>query len=91
MRDSPREQDLQQVADACLAWLAADVDELERFMALAGYSPQSLRASLGSEALATGLLEYFVRNEPLLLAMSANANLPVDWIMRVWHRYNPET
>lgn len=80
--------ELDQIADACLTWLAGDVAELERFMALAGYTPQTLRGAVGSEGLAHGLIDYFGRNEPLLLAMCANTGLDVNRVMRLWNRLN---
>lgn len=80
--------ELAAVSNACLTWLASDVAELERFMALAGYSPQSLRAAVGSEGLAQGLVDYFARNEPLLLAMCANTGMEVSRVMRLWTRFN---
>ncbi|MCD7061176.1 DUF3572 family protein [Pelagibacterium xiamenense] len=88
-----REQatEISEIADACLTWLAADVTELERFMSLAGYSPQSLRDAVGTVGLEHGLVDYFARNEPLLLAMCANANMPVERVMRAWHRLNPQS
>ncbi|AEQ51629.1 DUF3572 family protein [Pelagibacterium halotolerans] len=91
MRDRVDTQELLAVGDACLSWLAADVNELERFMALAGYSPQRLRESVGTRALAEGLVDYFGRHEALLLAMCANAGLDVNRVMRLWHGLNPQS
>lgn len=88
MRDRVDTQELLSVGEACLNWLAADVTELERFMSLAGYTPQRLRESVGTRRLAEGLVDYFGRNEPLLLALCANANLDVSRVMRLWHGLN---
>lgn len=90
MGESPETSELLSIGGYCLDWLASDVAELERFMALAGYSPQALRQSVGTESLAAGLVDYFGRNEPLLLAMCANANIEVNRVMRVWHRLNAQ-
>lgn len=79
------------VGDACLSWLAADVEELERFMALAGYSPQRLRESVGTRALAEGLVDHFGRNEAQLLAMCANSGIEVSRVMRLWHGLNAQS
>lgn len=89
MGDRVDTAELLAVGDACLNWLAADPGELERFMALAGYSPQRLRESVGSRALAEGLVDYFGRHESLLLAMCANAGIEVSRVMRLWHSLNP--
>jgi len=83
--------ELLSVGEACLGWLAADVNELERFMALAGYSPQRLRESVGTRALAEGLIDYFGRNESLLLALCANAGMDTTRVMRLWHALNPQS
>lgn len=91
MGDRVDTAELLAVGDACLNWLAADVNELERFMALAGYSPQRLRDSVGSRALAEGLVDYFGRHESLLLAMCANAGIDVGRVMRLWHGLNPSS
>lgn len=91
MRESLNTDEMTSVGEACLGWLAADVEELERFMALAGYSPQRLRESVGTASLNEGLIDYFGRNESLLLAMCANANLNVDRVMRLWHGLNPQS
>ncbi|WP_196258533.1 DUF3572 family protein [Pelagibacterium limicola] len=80
--------ELAEISDACLTWLAGDVAELERFMSLAGYSPQTLRQALGTTGLAQGLIDHFGRNEPLLLAMCANTGLDVNRVMRLWNRLN---
>jgi hypothetical protein len=82
--DTPENSEKSVIAEHCLNWLVQDVEELERFMSLSGYSPQSLRAALG-------LIDYFGRNEPLLLAMCANANLGVERVMRQWHMINPQS
>ncbi|GGA51989.1 DUF3572 family protein [Pelagibacterium lentulum] len=88
MRDTIESAEISTVAEQCLSWLVSDVEELERFMLMAGYTPQTLREALGSSAFEAGLVDYFGRNEPLLLAMCANAGMPVERVMRVWHRMN---
>lgn len=91
MRESGENTELTMIGEACLGFLAEDPAELERFMSLAGYSPQALRNALGSDGLSTGLLDYFVRHEPLLLAMCANTGISTSRVMSIWHRLNPES
>lgn len=81
--------DVSALADACLGYLAEHPDELLAFMQQAGFDPQSLRAAIGSERLKTGLLDYFAANEPLLLALCANAGSTPEAFMRVWYKLNP--
>lgn len=77
------------LADACLGHLAENPEELLAFMQHAGLDPQSLRVSVGSPRLQRGLIDYFAANEPLLLALCANAGTTPDAFMRVWHKLNP--
>jgi hypothetical protein len=70
----------------CLDHLAEDPAQLAQFMAVAGYTPDALRAAVGSEELVHGLIDYVAENEPLLLAVCANNRLDPDRFMRVWGR-----
>jgi hypothetical protein len=51
-----------------LAWLAAEPDALDRFLAGSGVSGAELRGAAGSPDLAIALLDFLLANEPLLLA-----------------------
>ena len=82
------EHDISQLADACLGYLAENPEDLLGFMEQAGLDPQSLRASLGTQRLQHGLIDYFASNEPILLALCANAGMTPDSFMRIWHRLN---
>lgn len=77
------------LAQMCLGYLAEDPEQLAEFMGAAGYSPAGLRAAMGSNQLEHGLIDYFARNEPLLLALCANNELRPDDFMRVWAKLNP--
>ncbi|HEY0919417.1 DUF3572 family protein [Devosia sp.] len=77
------------LARMCLDLLAEDPGQLAEFMAVAGYTPQSLRAALGSTQLDHGLIDYFAGNEALLLALCANNRLKPEDFMRVWAALNP--
>lgn len=81
--------DVSALADACLGYLAEHPEELLSFMQQAGFDPQSLRASIGSSRLRTGLLDYFAANEPLLLALCANTGTTPEAFMRIWYKLNP--
>lgn len=72
----------------CLGHLAEDPAQLADFMAFSGYSPTGLRGALGSGPLHSGLVDYFVQNEALLLALCANNGLQPDDVMRVWAQHN---
>lgn len=81
---------LDQVADACLAYLIANPEELAGFMAAAGYTPQTLRPAIATNTFKRGLLDYFVTNEAALLAMCANANLDPAAVTRLWQNFNQQ-
>lgn len=85
----PSSPDLDQVAAACLGYLAENPDELLAFMQHAGLDPQSLRAAVGTKRLQAGLIDYFAANEPILLALCANAGVSPDSFMRLWYKLNP--
>jgi hypothetical protein len=80
--------DVSALADACLAYLAENPEELLAFMQHAGLGPDELRAAVGTTRLQHGLIDYFAANEPILLALCANAGVTPEEFMRVWHRLN---
>jgi hypothetical protein len=65
-----------------LAFLAADSERLERFVALSGLSPDNLRAAMAAPGFPAGVLDYFASDEPLLLAFAANRQIGPAEIMR---------
>ncbi len=77
------------LGDLCLHHLAENPDQLAEFMGVTGYSPDAIRSSVGTAGLARGLIDYFASNEPLLLALCANAGFRPDDFMRVWAKLNP--
>ena len=77
------------LADLCLGQLAESPDQLAEFMGFAGYDPTALRRAVGTTQLASGLIDYFAANEPLMLTLCANNSLKPEDFMRVWHRLNP--
>lgn len=80
---------LEELADLCMNHLAQDPEQLVDFMSIAGLSPDRLRAALGTKSFALGLLDYVVKNEPLLLAVSQSRSLKPETIMRIWAKHNP--
>ena len=89
--EMPLENQIEAIADACFAYLVQHPEDLQRFMTETGYTPESISGAVGSRGLAMGMIEFFVRSEPLLLAMSANAGWRPEQIVAAWHRLNPET
>lgn len=76
------------LADSCLSFLAEHPEELMAFMQVAGLDPEALRRSIGTPDLQHGLIDYFAANEPILLALCANAGITPEQFMQVWHQQN---
>ena len=55
------------MAIEALAWLAADENRLERFLALSGLGPQNLRKAAADPRFLTAILDYLASNEALLI------------------------
>jgi hypothetical protein len=62
-----------QLAIAALTFLAGETERLERFLALTGLGPQSLRAAAREPSFLLGVLDHVASDESLLLAF-ANEN-----------------
>jgi hypothetical protein len=88
-RLKPQRPELAELARMCLDHLVADPESLGRFMVEAGYDPGSLRGALGTPDFKAGLIDYFARNEPMMLAVSAANGIRPEDFMAVWHRLNP--
>ncbi len=88
IKKSFTDKKLHTYADTCLSYLVTDANILAQFMDFAGYNPDQLRNSVGSKAMAMALMEYFVKNEPALLAMCANSAIEVKDFMSFWQNQN---
>jgi signal transduction protein with GAF and PtsI domain len=87
-RPDPATAALASYADICLGYLAENPEELLAFMQHAGLDPAALRGAVGTSALQRGLVDYVASNEPILLALCANANIAPEAFMRVFHEIN---
>ena len=59
-----------------LSFLAGEPEALGRFLALTGIGPGMLRAAAGDPGFLTGVLDYFLSDEPLLVAYARHARIP---------------
>jgi len=79
--------DAETVALQALAFLAADDERLEQFLALTGMAPDQLRAGLsesaGRAAILGAVLDHLLGWEALLLDFAAEAGLPPESIPRL--------
>jgi hypothetical protein len=67
--------DSETIAIRALAFLASDLERLERFLALTGLSPDEVRASAGDTGFLSAVLEHTTSDETLLMTFAANAGL----------------
>lgn len=62
------------LAIAALGFLASDQERLERFLALSGLSPETLRAAAEAPGFFAGVLEYLLADESLFHVFCAHAD-----------------
>jgi hypothetical protein len=58
-----------------LAFVAADSEALERFLALSGADGMALRAQASDPEFLSAVLDYLLANEPLLIAFCKDESL----------------
>jgi len=63
-----------------LSFLAGEPEALGRFLALSGIGPTMLRAAASDPVFLAGVLDYFLSDEPLLLAFANQAGIPAERI-----------
>jgi hypothetical protein len=60
-----------EIAVDALAWLAADPERLDRFLALTGLAHDSIRAAASQPGFLSAVLEHLCADEATLLAFAA--------------------
>ena len=67
------------MAIQALAFLATEPERLGRFLAITGIGPEGIRTAAREAHFLTGVLDYLVSDEPLLIAFAAQAGMdPAD-------------
>ena len=67
------------LAIRALGYLAGEPEQLERFLALTGVSPDDLRSAAGDPSFLSGVLDFFLGDEATLLAFAASTHTdPAD-------------
>ena len=75
----PSPQGLGQFVASGLAFLAADPERFDRFLALTGLNVSQLRTAVTARTFAESLLDYLCSDESLLLAYAADSgDKPAD-------------
>lgn len=70
----PRE-DAEAMALSALAWLVADQELRDRFLAMTGWEAGQLRDNLGNPDFLAGVLDWLLGHEPTLLRWCSEAGL----------------
>ncbi len=71
----------EQLAIDALSWLAGEPDALARFLALSGIGPGDIRQAAKDPAFLCGVLDFFVGDEPRLMAFAADAGIKPERIV----------
>ena len=79
----------QTIAISGLQYIAGDEEQLSRFIALTGISPDEMREAAGTESFLIAILEFFMGDEPTLLAFSASHNLNPADIQKALYALSP--
>jgi hypothetical protein len=74
---------------AALAWVLSDTPRAERFLALTGLSPESLRAAIGEPSMHRAVLDFLCAHEPDLVAASESLGLQPAQLAAVRDRIAP--
>ena len=69
------EETATQIAIAGLGFIAADEDEMGRFLALTGFAAEDLREASKSPGFLVGVLDFFMGFEPTLLKFAESAGI----------------
>ena len=63
------------IAVQALAFMAADMDRLGRFLALSGLDPSTIRQAAREPGFLAGVLDHIAADESLLVAFAAASSL----------------
>ena len=74
-RPSMGAEQAEMLAISALSHIASDPERLDRFLAVTGLDPASLRAEAGKPDFAAGMLDYICADEALLVAFAAEQGL----------------
>ena len=72
----------QVIALKALAFLAANEDHLDGFLASSGIDLQDLKELAGDETMLAGLLDHILQNESLLLEFSQSIDYKPEMIVK---------
>lgn len=68
-------EEAQGIATEALLRLSHDPEQIGRFLAFSGIGPEMIREAAGEPGFLAGVLEFYMTDEPLLLALCENAGI----------------
>jgi hypothetical protein len=89
-RDGGKAEDIGQVAISVLAFLAGRPEDLARFLALSGIGPQNLRDAARDPGFLTGVIDFLMSDEKLLVAFAEHAGIAPERLAAIAAKLNPE-
>ncbi len=78
--------DSQAIAIQALTYIAADREQMNRFVALSGITLEELRLAAKEPGFLVGVLDFFMGHEPTLMAFAANAGISPEDVAMARHR-----
>ena len=72
--------DAETIALSALAFLAEDVERLQRFLALTGLGPAELRSEARTPRILAAVLDHLLKDESLLLVFAASHGVAPELI-----------
>lgn len=79
---APTEAEEDHLAIRALTFIASDPDRAHRFFAVSGLVPGDLRKAAADPAFLTGVMDYLLGDEPLLMAFAEAASLDPEAVVR---------
>ncbi len=67
-----------------LHFIGAENDRLDRFMALSGLDPDTMREAAANDSFLAAILEYLMGDESLLLVFTSDIGVPPETVKAAW-------
>lgn len=77
------------IAISGLQYIAGDEEQISRFIALTGITPDEMREAAESKSFMIAVLEFFMGDEPTLLAFAASQNIDPADVQRALYSLSP--
>lgn len=90
MKTMPLEN-AQEIATDVLLHLIRDPEQIGRFLAVTGLGPESIRDAAGEPGFLTGVLEFYMADEALLLSFCENSGTRPTMLAAARHTLAGET